>query len=309
MQRNSRLAWAKNTQDPWIAIGSYSPLEKKIKCLGGIYSSDVRKLISQEFKKETERVNKYKAASFDSQCAKTETFYYQLQKMLMEQMRNQKTDPKWEVKTQEEKKPQGEKSEDDEKWDYLVSERELNHIQKHIYRAERARGLRDNKYKLLPQKIPSEMLFPNITPHNEEKVQHTCKRETKKPKVAWAKEQIKKHQERMIRGRKLTKQRNDEREAQKLSNYVPVFLKPQVEKKAEKFERITAYPIFQPSQKSRIEVTILLKKSKEVKIQKTPRKEFLTIPPFLRSQLRKKKSTNPGAWFKWENAYLLSKRS
>ncbi|XP_042557260.1 putative uncharacterized protein ZNRD1-AS1 [Dipodomys spectabilis] len=215
--------------------------------------------------------------------------------MMTEQTWNQKTDPEWEMKTEEEKQSQSKKSEDDEKWDYLVSERELNHIQKHIYRAERARGLRDNKYKLLPQKVPSEMLFPKITLYNEEKakVQHLYKRETKKPKVAWAKEQINKHEERMTRGRKLTKQRNDERDAQKLSSYVPL-LKPQVEKKVkEEFKRVTVYPLFQPNHKSRMEVTVLMKKSKEVKIQKTFQKEFLSIPPFLRYQLRKKKST---AW-------------
>ncbi|XP_048192197.1 putative uncharacterized protein ZNRD1-AS1 [Perognathus longimembris pacificus] len=292
----SRLAWAKNTKDPRIAVGSYSPLEKKIEYLGGIYSSDVRKLIFQELKKETEAVDKLKAVSFDSQSAKAETYYYKLQERMMEQMWNQTTEPEWEMKIEEEEKSQGEKSEDDEKWDYLVPERELNHIEKHIHRAERARGLRDYKYKLIPQKIPSEMLFPKITPYNEEreKVQHIYKRETKKPKVAWAKEQIKKHQERMIRGRKLTKQRNDERDAQKLSGYVPLLLKPQVKKVKEEFERVTAYPILQPKQKPRIEVTILMKKSKEVKIQKPLQREFLVVPPFLRSQLRKKKSIDRG---------------
>ncbi|XP_012877353.1 PREDICTED: uncharacterized protein C10orf120 homolog [Dipodomys ordii] len=295
LSAQEQLAWAKNIQDPRIAVGSYSPLEKKIKCVGGVHSSDARKLLCREFKKEAGTVDKLKTVSFDSQSSKAETHYHQLQEMMTEQTWNQKTDPEWEMKIEEEKQSQSKKSEGDEKWDYLVSERELNHIQKHIYRAEHARGLRDNKYKLLPQKVPSEMLFPKITLYNEEKekVQHLYKRETKKPKVAWAKEQINKHEERMIRGRKLTKQRNDERDAQKLSSYVPL-LKPKVEKKVkEEFKRVTAYPLFQPNHKSHMEVTVLMKKSKEVKIQKTFQKEFLSIPPFLRCQLRKKKST---AW-------------
>uniref|UniRef100_A0A8D2KEK3 Uncharacterized protein n=1 Tax=Urocitellus parryii TaxID=9999 RepID=A0A8D2KEK3_UROPR len=168
-----------------------------------------------------------------------------------------------------------EKSEDANAWDYLVSERELNHIEKHIYRAERARGLRDQKYQLLPQKLPSEMLFPKILTLEDEKnedIQKTHKTKTGK----------------MIRGRELSEQRNDQREPWKLSSQTSPLLKPQVEEERV-FERVTAYPIFQPYQKSCIEVSILREKSKEDKIQKPLRREFLSLPPFLRSQLKKNK--------------------
>ncbi|XP_048647275.1 putative uncharacterized protein ZNRD1-AS1 [Marmota marmota marmota] len=192
--------------------------------------------------------------------------------------------PKWEIMKTEE--------EDANAWDYLVSERELNHIEKHIYRAERARGLRDQKYQLLPQKLPSEMLFPKILTLEDEKnedIQKTHKTKTGKHKVAWAKNQMKGHKDRMIRGRELSEQRNDQREPWKLSSQTSPLLKPQVEKEERVFERVTAYPVFQPYQKSCIEVSILREKSKEDKIQKPLRREFLSLPPFLRSQLKRNK--------------------
>ncbi|MBZ3882957.1 putative uncharacterized protein ZNRD1-AS1, partial [Sciurus carolinensis] len=261
---------------------------------GGIHSSGVRKLLVQEFQQENEELEKLKATSFDFQFARAEEYYYQqYQEMLMEEAWDYKMVPKLEMKMEEEEeKSQSEKSEDAKAWGYLVSERELNHIEKHIHRAERARGLRDHKYQLLPQKLPSEMLFPKILTLEDEKneeSQKTHKTKTRKHKVAWAKKQMKGHQDRMIRGRELTEQRNDRREAWKLSNQASPPLKPQVEKEERVFERVTAYPIFQPYQKARIEVSVLMEKSKEDKIKIPLRREFLSIPPFLRSQLKKNK--------------------
>uniref|UniRef100_A0A8C8Z9P2 Uncharacterized protein n=1 Tax=Prolemur simus TaxID=1328070 RepID=A0A8C8Z9P2_PROSS len=209
----------------------------------------------------------------------------------MEEPWKHRVAPEWEVKI-EQKRSQSAKTEDAKKWDYLVSERELNHIEKHIRRVERARGLRDRKYRLLPQRISSEILCPKIlTLEKDEKnenIQKTHKTETRKHKVAWAKEQMKGHQDRMIRGRELTEQRNGQRDAQKLSRHVPPFLKSQAQKEVKEFEWVTAYPIFQPYQKSLIEVTILMEKSKkEDKIKKPLQRELLSLPPFLRSQLEK----------------------
>ncbi|XP_076961475.1 uncharacterized protein LOC143637974 [Callospermophilus lateralis] len=293
LSAEDQLAWAKNIQDPRIAVGSHSPLEKRIKSLGGIHSSGVKKLLAQEFQQENEALAKLKATSFDFRFAKAEEYYYQrYQEMMMEEVWDYKIVPKWEImKTEEEERSQSEKSEDANVWDYLVSERELNHIEKHIYRAERARGLRDQKYQLLPQKLPSEMLFPKILTLEDEKnedIQKTHKTKTRKHKVAWA-NQMKEHKDRMIRGRELSEQRNDQREPWKLSSQTSPLLKPQVEKEERVFERVTAYPIFQPYQKSCIEVSILREKSKEDKIQKPLQREFLSLPPFLRSQLKKNK--------------------
>lgn len=114
--------------------------------------------------------------------------------------------PKWETKIEEEeKRPQSEKTEDAKKWDSLVPERKLSHIKKHTYQAEWARGLRDHKYWLFPQRIPSEILSPKILTLEKdgkhETIQKTHKTETSKHKVTWTKEQMKGHQDRMIWGR------------------------------------------------------------------------------------------------------------
>uniref|UniRef100_A0A8C4MDQ5 Uncharacterized protein n=2 Tax=Equus asinus TaxID=9793 RepID=A0A8C4MDQ5_EQUAS len=202
--------------------------------------------------------------------------------------------PKWEIK-KEEKRPQSKKTKDAKKWDSVVPERELNQIEKHIHRAERARGLRDHKYRLLPQRIPSETLLPKILTLEKDKktetIQKTPKTKIKKHKIAWAKKQIKGHRERMIRGRELTEQRNDKGAAQKLSTWGPPFRKSQAEKEEVKeFEWVTAYPIAQPYQEELLEVTVLMEKSKEEdQIKKPLRREVLSMPPFLRSQLEKNK--------------------
>ncbi|XP_014641327.1 PREDICTED: putative uncharacterized protein ZNRD1-AS1 [Ceratotherium simum simum] len=293
LSAEEQLAWAKNTQDPRIAVGSQSPLEKKIKSLGGVHSSEVRKLLAQKFQKENETLHKLKAVSFDFRFARAEAYYYQRHQEMMLEEAWKYVVPKWETKL-DEKRPQSETT-DAKKWDYLVPERELNQIEKHIYRAERARGLKDHKYQLLPQRIPSEILFPQILTleKNEktENMQKTPKTKTKKHKVAWAKKQIKGHRDRMMRGRELTEQRNDKRGAQKLSSQGLPFLKSQAEKEEVKeFEWVTAYPIAQPYQEAIIEVTILMEKSKkEDKIKKTFQRELLSMPPFLRSQLEKNK--------------------
>nr|XP_044605552.1 putative uncharacterized protein ZNRD1-AS1 isoform X2 [Equus asinus]XP_044605559.1 putative uncharacterized protein ZNRD1-AS1 isoform X2 [Equus asinus] len=289
------LAWAKKTQDPRIAVGSQSPLEKKIQSLGGVHSSEVRKLLAQKFQKENETLHKLKAMSFDFRFARAEAYYYQrYQEMMLENPWKYNMIPKWEIK-KEEKRPQSKKTKDAKKWDSVVPERELNQIEKHIHRAERARGLRDHKYRLLPQRIPSETLLPKILTLEKDKktetIQKTPKTKIKKHKIAWAKKQIKGHRERMIRGRELTEQRNDKGAAQKLSTWGPPFRKSQAEKEEVKeFEWVTAYPIAQPYQEELLEVTVLMEKSKEEdQIKKPLRREVLSMPPFLRSQLEKNK--------------------
>ncbi|XP_057164610.1 uncharacterized protein LOC113252015 [Ursus arctos] len=295
LSAEEQLAWAQNTQDPRIAVGSQSPLEKKIKSLGDVHSSKVRKFLLQKSQQENETLHQLKAMSFDFRFAKAEAYYYQRhQEMMLGEAWRYTMVPRWEIKIERER-PQSEKTGDAKKWDYLVPERELDHIEKHIYRAERARGLRDHKYQLLPQRIPSETVFPKIlTLRKEEKtetIQKTHKAKTKKHRAAWAKEQIKGHQDRMIRGRELTEQRSERLRAWKMSSPAPPLHRPATHKEEEKeFEQITAYPIAQPYQEALIEVTIRMEKSrKEDNVKKPLRRELLSMPPFLRSQLEKNK--------------------
>ncbi|EPY72705.1 hypothetical protein CB1_098824002 [Camelus ferus] len=291
-----RLAWAKNTQDPQIAVGSQSPLEKKIKGLGGVHSSEARKLLAQKIQQENETLHKLKAMSSDFRFAQAEAyFYHHHQQMMLEEVRTHKVTPKWEVKEEEEEKRPSEKTEDAKKRCFPVPEKELRQIEKHIHRAKQARGLRDHEFRPLPLRIPSEMLFPKALTleknENTESIQKIHKTKTKEHRLAWAEKQIKGHQDRMTRGRELTEQRNHQRDAQKLSAQAPPFLKPQVEKeKVKELEWVTAYPLVQPYQDSLIEVTVLMEKSnKEDKIKKPLQREFLRMPPFLRRQLEKHK--------------------
>ncbi|XP_077635666.1 uncharacterized protein LOC144244273 [Crocuta crocuta] len=294
LSAEEQLAWAKNTQDPRIAVGSQSPLEKKIKSLGGIHSSKVRTLLLQKAQQENETLRQQKAMSFDFRFAKAEAYYYRRhQEMMLGEAWKCRMVPRWKMKIQRER-PHSEKPGDTKKWDYLVPERELGQIERHIYRAEQARGLRDSNYQLLPQKTPSVTVFPKIlTPGKDEKMdalQKTHKTKTKKHRVAWAKEQIKGHQDRMTRGRELSEQRSKSR-GQGLSGPAPPVPGPRVHKEEMKeFERVTAYPIAQPYQETLLEVTILMEKSKkEEDVKKPLQRELLSMPPFLRSQLEKSK--------------------
>ena len=147
-------------------------------------------------------------------------------------------------------------------------------------------------YSLKESQIPSPKVLTLEKNENTENIQKTHKAKTKKHSVAWAKKQIKGHQDWMTWGREFTEQSSGRRGAQKLSTQAPPFLKPQVEKEEVKeFEWVTAYPIVQPYQEALMEVTILMEKSKkkEDKIAKPLRRELLSIPPFLRSQLEKQK--------------------
>ncbi|XP_040608988.1 putative uncharacterized protein ZNRD1-AS1 [Mesocricetus auratus] len=296
LSAEEQLAWAKSSQDPRIAVGSYSPLEKKIKSLGGTHSSRVRKLLVQEFQQESETAGKLKTMSFDFRFAKADSFYYQQQQEMIKEAWNYIPDSEWPIAPEEEKKSKSKIPDNDKKWNYLVSEREMNHIEKHIHRAERARGLRDHKYRLLPQRIPSETLSPKpLVPEDEknksvQKTTNVHKTVPKKPKVAWAKEQMKRHTDRMVRGRELAEQKNDQRKTHTFPSHVRCpLLKSQVKEEEKEYEKVTAYPIFQPSQEKLIEVTILVEKSKQDKVQKPLQRELLSMPPFLKSQLEKKK--------------------
>ncbi|XP_060232150.1 putative uncharacterized protein ZNRD1-AS1 [Meriones unguiculatus] len=290
LSAEEQLAWAKSTQDPRIAVGSYSPLEKKIKSLGGTHSSRVRKLLVQEFQQESETVDKLKTMSFDLRFAKADALHNRRQRMIREAW-NYKPSPECDADPEAEKTTRSKTPDNAKKWDYLVPEREIYHIEKHILRAERARGLRDHKYRLLPQRIQSETLYPPMPKNKTNKnVQKTHKTVPQRPKKAWSKEEMTQHKDRMIRGRELTEQKNIQRKTQSFTSHDHPRSKPQVMTEEEKeFEKVTAYPLFQPSRKKIIKVTILMEKSNMDEAQKPPERERLKMPPFMKSQLEKKR--------------------
>ena len=209
----------------------------------------MRKLLAQKTQQENERLDQLKVMSFDFRFAQAEACYYQHYQEMLEEACKHKMVLEAETETEEkERRRQNEKEGDAKKWHCLVPERELNQIQKHIHRAEQARGLRDHSYQLLPQSIsdetPSHKVLNQKKDENTETIQKTFKTKAKQYRVAWARKQIKGHQERMIRGRELTEKRNGQRVTQKIPVQAPPFLKPQAKKKEVKeYEWVTTYPI------------------------------------------------------------------
>ena len=206
-------------------------------------------MLAQKTQQENERLEQLKVMSFDFRFAQAEAYYYQHYQEMLEEACKHKMILEGEIEKEEkERRRQNEKKEDAKKWHYLVPERELNQIQKHIHRAVHARCLRDHNYQLLPKSIsdefPSHKVLNQKKDENTETIQKTYKTKAKQYRVAWAKKQIKGHQERMIRGRELTEKRNGQRVAQKIPAQAPPFLKPQVKKKEVKEDEwVTTYPI------------------------------------------------------------------
>ncbi|KAF6112447.1 hypothetical protein HJG60_021012 [Phyllostomus discolor] len=207
--------------------------------------------------------------------------------------------PKWEIgleeKEEEERLP-SEKPEDAKSWDYLVPQRELKHIKKHVQRTQRARDLRTDLYQTPPGKVPREAPSPRTCPwqkkEHPDNVQRAPKVKTPKQRVAWAQEQMKRHHDRMARGRELA-ERSKDQSAQSLAAPPPPVPKPKPRVRAEEvreFEWVTAYPLAQPHEDAPIEVTILREKPKEEGKTKSPLpRGLLNIPPFLKSQLENNK--------------------
>ncbi|XP_072497624.1 putative uncharacterized protein ZNRD1-AS1 isoform X1 [Notamacropus eugenii] len=282
-----KLSWAKSTEDPRIAIGHHSPLEKKIVSLGGVHTPAARNLLAQRHKEEHETLSKEKAMSFDHRLAKAENYYYtRIMEMMEEQ--NEFKKPRMEPVTT----PKSQRSLESEEWDYVVSERELKQIECHIHRAEQARCM-DTKWESFPQ-IPSKTHFPQIlSPESKKDVIRMTPSMRKQIREWDRKQQTKEHLERMIRGRELNEERNKERLSVRIPSHPPPFLKRIKKKSHKRFGWSTAYPLLQPHDESPIKLDVLVAESSEKKdvrkIKKRVHRTFLSIPSLLRSHLEKMK--------------------
>lgn len=209
--------------------------------------------------------------------------------------RKYRTVPKWDIDTREENRPQSEETEGVKRWDHLVSNRELNQIRKHIHQAERARGLRGHENRPLPQRTAGESLLPKTLPLEKggktENAHRMPKAKSKQHQMAWVRGQMRKHRDRLIQGRGLAEQR-EASASPGTADPAPPRPKPPARKgEGKDFERVTAYPLAQPCQEARIEVTVLMEKSKEEnKVQKPLGRRFLSIPPFLKRRLESNKA-------------------
>lgn len=185
---------------------------------------------------------------------------------------------KWEGKTTQ-------STEKQKQW-CLIPEREMRHIERQMRQAAQARELTERSFRQL-LRAPSETALPKII-FEGPSVQSTQRRKQVNEREQM---QIKDHQERMIRGRELIEQRLRARILRKSQNQLPVAEKcERIQKEIKEFESVIAYPLFQP-RRSQIKVNILMEKSQnreeEGTIINTYQRKFLTLPPFLRSQIRK----------------------
>ncbi|XP_001375122.4 uncharacterized protein C10orf120 homolog [Monodelphis domestica] len=281
-----KLCWAKNTQDPRIAMGHQSPLEKKIVSLGGLHTPASRNLLAQRHKEENESLSREKAMSIDYQLAKAETYYYSRIMEIVNE-KNEFKKPRIELLTSS----KNQKITEAEEWDYLVPERELQQIESHIRRAEQARSIKDSKCKSLSY-IPNKIHFPKLSPESKENVFQNTPSIRKKVREWDRNQQTKEHLERMKRGREFNEERTKERLSVKIPDPPPPFQK-HIKKKSHKvYEWNHAYPLLQPHAESPIEVDILVEEpeKKDVrKVKKRVHRTFLSIPTFLRSHLEKMK--------------------
>ncbi|XP_032197192.1 putative uncharacterized protein ZNRD1-AS1 isoform X2 [Mustela erminea] len=274
------LAWAKTSTDPRIAVGQQSPLEKKILNLGGVHTAAARQLITRKYHEEYETLCREQALSLDHWLAKAESYY---NKRIMDMMKEQGTGH--EAKTRLEGKTTHRLERP--KQYYLVPEREVKHIERHIQRVGRVRESKNKPGKQLPGP-PSETTFPKIVPEEHGVLSAQRRRQVSKREQT----QIEGHQERMLRGRALTEQRRKEGVLRKTQSQLPTReQRGRAGREMKELESVTAYPLFQPRGRSRIKVNILMEKNREEvpAVIKPHQRKFLTMPPFLRSQIGKMK--------------------
>ncbi|XP_074151872.1 uncharacterized protein LOC141558486 [Sminthopsis crassicaudata] len=295
LSAQEQLAWVKNTQDPRIARGLRSPLEKKILSLDGIHSSTAQRLLARRSRKENENIYKLKSASLDYRLSQAMAYYSKRHDEILEDSLRyvpvELSGPeKGSGVLQEEKKwtPQ--------KWDYLVNERELKQIERHIYRANQARNLRNKTCILYPHDISRKTFPPRIWTTESKKDDIQKRRKTREQMRKSEAKQIEDHQKRMILGRKVMQSHREQR-FYSIPSVFPRVSKPEMKKEQIKFyEWVAAYPLLQPRHGKRLEIHILIEKSKlkgekqeESRMKQSTGSIFLEIPPFLKSRVDKMK--------------------
>lgn len=242
-----------------------------------MHTTATRQLITQKYQEEYETLCREQALSHDYWLAKTESYY---NKRIVE-MREQETG------CEMEKKLKGEttQSVERQKRYYLVPAREGGHIESHIQRAGQVREVNNKTRRPLLQ-APGETTFPRIVPE-----EHNILSAQRRKQVSQREQvQIKGHQERMLRGRELGKQRLKEGVLRRGQNTPLTHGRHRrAKREVKEFESITAYPLLQPCSRSRIKVNVLVEKNREEgnTAVKPHQREFLTMPPFLRSQVGK----------------------
>nr|XP_023419319.1 putative uncharacterized protein ZNRD1-AS1 [Cavia porcellus] len=246
-----RLAWAKTSKDPRVAVGQQSPLEKKILNLGGLHTTAARHLLTQKHREEYETLCREQARSLDYWLAKAESYY---NKRILDIMKREATGNEMKVKMEEETAQNIE----GQKHYYVVPERERKQIEKHIHRTGQARGFKGRTFK---QPRPLSDALPKLMPEKQ-----GTQKAQRNQAIEREQMQIKDHQERMARGRELIEQRLKERILRKSQSQLPAHLKcERAREEARELERVTVYPLFQPCGRNRVQVTVFMEKGQTKK--------------------------------------------
>lgn len=245
-----------------------------------MHTTAARQLMVQKYQEEYETLCREQCLSFDYWVAKAESYYNKkMTAMMKEQESGNEISKKLKNKITQ--------STERQKPGLLVPEKEMNQIEKHILQAEQTRKLNKKTFGQIVQP-PSEITFPKIVPA-EPGIQNTQRRKQLNEREQM---QIKNHQARMIQGRKLTEQKLKgeflrKRQRQPLKQGKQDIIKEEIKE----LETTVVYPLFQPD-RNLIKVNILMEKSQNQEdntFTKPYRRKFLTIPPFLRSQIEKMK--------------------
>ncbi|XP_060049290.1 uncharacterized protein LOC132539103 [Erinaceus europaeus] len=238
----NKSAWIKHTQDPWISSGFLDSVDMKIEPLGSNHCLPSKSLGATELQVDEESLQGLQGKGSNLQSGKRNIFYDQKQQWqqrldayrLKQQRRLQRLedtfrcyniDPNYAIPREKGRRPLPRlRTEEAERWESKIPERELSHIQRHIHRTERARGLRD-KCQLVALDIPSEVGLPKKAAAEKKEVtitdeQMAIRRINSKRQMAKVTEQIKEHQDRMLRGRRLTEQRRAEKEASRIPSQI-----------------------------------------------------------------------------------------
>ncbi|XP_055245852.1 putative uncharacterized protein ZNRD1-AS1 isoform X1 [Gorilla gorilla gorilla] len=239
----SGLAWGTSSKDRRIASGQQSPLEKKILNLGGAHTTAARQLIIQKYQEECEILCREQAVSLDYWLAKAESYYNKIIVEMMKEETGNEIKKKMEEKTTQ--------SVEGLKQYCLVPERQMKHIERHIHQTGKAGEFKNKSFRQVLQP-PNETKLPKIMPEGHG-IQNAQRRKQVNEREQM---QTKDHQERMIRGRELTEQRLKERILRRNQSQLLTYEKHERVKEIKEFERVIAYPLFQPCGRSWIKALI-----------------------------------------------------
>ncbi|EHB06350.1 hypothetical protein GW7_02939 [Heterocephalus glaber] len=234
-----------------------------------MHTTAARYLITQKHQEEYETLRREQARSLDYWLAKAQSY---CNKRTMDIVEKEAMGNEMKMKMEEETM----QSVEEQKHYYVIPEREREQIERHIHRTGQATGFKNRTFR---QPQPLSETLPEAMPEKHG-IQKTQRRKQVNEREQM---QIKDHQEHMIRGRELSKDSRKESGEKATASHLHVKSVGE-HRKASRSLRVTAYPLFQPCSRSRVQATALMEKPQtreEVDtILKPSERRRLALPPF-----------------------------